>query len=290
MALSAAVRQALFQSVRSLDDLRAAGKIVCAYSMRKLFGAYTGNCLQVSDVATGLTTTDIGFSGPWVDDATVQALGYAVNASIFYDQGTLVADTAQATNANRPTYVSAAQNGQPALDFDGSNDLLVSPTIIVPAGALAVFAVVRRDAGDGYSQIIDSGITTTAKFALYAGTGGTTQDWVNGDKMFVGNGYNAGQTPKVITTGSGSFTDDVWHQIDGQLSSNTADLTVDGILQGKRVSSPGLIPSVSATLSLGGATDKLDGRVAEVIVVTGDINTATRKAIRNGQRLAWGTP
>jgi len=97
-----------------------------AYSLRKLRAAYTGGAIEVrNDSGTHL---DIGFVDNKLDTATLLTHCGSGNGTVskWYDQSGNARNATQTTVANQPQIVSSGsvitENGEPALQFDGSND------------------------------------------------------------------------------------------------------------------------------------------------------------------------
>jgi hypothetical protein len=94
--------------------------------------------------------------------------------------------------------------------------------------------------------------------------GVTVLDWVAGDIVLFGSGFNA--PPRAIAS-PGSLTDDSWHYISGVLDAATAQLYLDGAALAMRVSTPGVVPADTVTASIGGVAGNLaDGTIDEVRV------------------------
>jgi hypothetical protein len=116
------------------------GGAAAAYSLRQLNSDYTGPAIQVRIETESQPTYDIGFVDGELDIATLE--GYCVGSGIsgpldafvttWYDQsGSIPAKDATQINAeNQPQIVSSGsvilENGKPAVQFDGSDDGLLS--------------------------------------------------------------------------------------------------------------------------------------------------------------------
>lgn len=136
-----------------------------AYSVRRLNSAYTGACMRVREDGTN-TETDIGFdSNGDLDTAAIASHCGANNGYVktWYDQsqsgGTGSGnDATQATAASQPQIYNGAavitENGKPALDFDGTNDRMDSPTITVTDGEFMQTAVYTNDVNVSNSAVV----------------------------------------------------------------------------------------------------------------------------------------
>jgi hypothetical protein len=104
-----------------------------AYSLRLLRTDYTGDAIEVR--RTNLDVADIGFTSTGeLDTAALLAFtgtGALDNGFItkWYDQSGNGNNASQATALNQPQIVSSGsvitENGKPAVQFDGSNDVLI---------------------------------------------------------------------------------------------------------------------------------------------------------------------
>jgi hypothetical protein len=106
-----------------------------AYSLRKLRTLYTGSAIQVRRSSDN-TTQDIGFTGANVLDTTaLTSFCSGTNGFVttWYDQSGNGRDATQSTAARQPQIVSSGSvinlNTKPAMQFDGSNDGLNTPSL-----------------------------------------------------------------------------------------------------------------------------------------------------------------
>ena len=112
-----------------------------AYSLRRLSSTYTGSAIQVQRADNVGGTTDIGFDGYGnLDTAalTTAAAGNSMVVVTWFDQSGNSNDATQGTSANRPKIYDgttgvvtegSAGNEKPAVEFDGSNDILGGSSI-----------------------------------------------------------------------------------------------------------------------------------------------------------------
>ncbi len=111
-----------------LDDYPNAA---AAYSLRKLRSAYTGSAIRVRRSSDN-TEQDIGFVNNQLDVSDLQSFcsGTGGFVTTWYDQSGNGYNATQTTAANQPQIVSSGsvilENTKPALQFDGSNDFLLS--------------------------------------------------------------------------------------------------------------------------------------------------------------------
>jgi hypothetical protein len=145
-----------------------------AYSVRKLSKDYTGNCMRVRR-SSDESVQDIGFdSNGDLDTAAIStfvgdAYGYV---SIWYDQSGNGNNAVQSTTSAQPMIydrVAAAvvtENGKPALDYDGAQNVTLTTRIY--DASMSVFCVWKCDS-DAISN--DDGIysfSDTDRFAMQA--------------------------------------------------------------------------------------------------------------------------
>lgn len=125
-------------SDRVLDNY-AGGQ--AAFSLRKLRAGYTGNCIKVRRSSDN-TTQDIGFSGTDLDTASLLTFCGGGDGFLhtWFDQSTAGRNAVNTSSGEQPQIVSSGSviqvNGKPAVEFDGSNDtLLTSAFAPNPSGA-----------------------------------------------------------------------------------------------------------------------------------------------------------
>ena len=115
-----------------------------AYSLRKLRSAYTGNCIRVRRSSDN-TEQDIGFNVVGnLDTTSLTSFCGSSNGFVttWYDQSGNSNNATQTTASNQPQIVSSGSvilvNSLPSLQFDGSNDTLMSASSVDPLFITAV--------------------------------------------------------------------------------------------------------------------------------------------------------
>ena len=181
------------QSASLLLDKSFAAGPAAAYSLRRVSSSYSGPAVQirrasdnvevnvnfdsdgvvslnstisnVTEETTGSSTsltTSAKTLGQFVANASytdADSLGSTDSALVqnWYDQSGNSNDAIQSTAANQPKIVSSgslvAQNGKPAIEFDGSNDRLFSASTYTPTTSMAQI-VVAKGTSSSTDQII----------------------------------------------------------------------------------------------------------------------------------------
>jgi hypothetical protein len=125
-----------------------------AYSLRKLRTLYTGDAVEVYN---GSSYADIGFSDDELDTVALAAHCGSNDGFVskWYCQSGNGNDAVQTTTANMPkiydgTTGVVTENGKPAVEFDGSNDLLQNLNIGTNQVAeTTIFSVFHKISGEG---------------------------------------------------------------------------------------------------------------------------------------------
>jgi hypothetical protein len=144
-----------------LDDYQNAA---AAWSLRLLRTGYTGNCIQVRRSSNN-ATQDIGFAGGVVDTASLKTFCASTDCFIrtWYDQSGNSRNLTQTTLSAQPLIVSAGsiirQDGEPAIDFDGTTDALANGPVsnfitnsTYSSFTVALLDTITSDANDSYSN------------------------------------------------------------------------------------------------------------------------------------------
>jgi hypothetical protein len=131
-----------------------------AYSLRKLNSAYTGSAIRVR--RTDLAESDIGFTSTGELDTTALLAFTGTGAldngfvTTWYDQSANGRNATQTTALNQPQIVSSGsvmtENGKPAAQFDGFNDVMTASGFGTGAER-SVFLTMRANGnGSGYEN------------------------------------------------------------------------------------------------------------------------------------------
>jgi hypothetical protein len=198
LTMTPALRSILFGASSYFLDGRL--DVAAAFSLRRVRGTYTGPLVRLRR-ASDSAELDFGAGQKRVSFIDVGAwAGGDAFATTFYDQSGNARDLVQATAANQPQVILAA-NSRPALLFDGSNDTMASGafTLNQPHSRNAVYRLVT--AASGEKHIIDgkTGNTSILFFEvasgrtfIYAGSsvGTNTTAMPVGQRGAVGVTYN----------------------------------------------------------------------------------------------------
>jgi hypothetical protein len=157
----------------------------------------------------------------------------------------------------------ATESTVPGLDFDGTDDYVAIASQSFSAGKFTIITAFKKDDDTGYQSLYGhshgSSGGTTLQFVS-----ATSQDYVAGDFVCFGNGYNSGNAPRAIAD-PGEIVGG-WHLISCSLSESTAQVWLDGSALSMRVSSTAAVAEItSKTITIGSATtaaDRLDGGIA----------------------------
>jgi hypothetical protein len=132
-----------------------------AYSLRKLRAAYTGNAIRVR--RTDLTESDIGFTSTGALDTTALLAFVGTGAldngfvTTWYDQSGNSKNGTQTTALNQPQIVSAGsvilENGKPAAQFDGTNDVLIYNGLVYTTNTLFSNVVFSLNSPNNFAAI-----------------------------------------------------------------------------------------------------------------------------------------
>ena len=133
-------------SDRVLDNYAGAQ---AAFSLRKLRAGYTGNCIKVRRSSDN-TTQDIAFNGTDLDTAALLTFCGSGDGFVhtWFDQSASGRNAVNTSTGEQPQIVSSGSviqvNGKPAVEFDGSNDTLLTNAFAPNPNGAYNFAVVHE--------------------------------------------------------------------------------------------------------------------------------------------------
>jgi hypothetical protein len=141
-----------------------------AYSVnRKLRTNYSGNCIEVRRSSDD-NVADIDFVNGVLDTASLKTFCGANNCFVrtIYDQSGNGNDAVQTTNTSQAQIVSSGTilrvNGQPAIDFDGTDDWYSLTSEVTHLDPYSAFAVSKRDLTSTYMLIMSNDTVAGAPF------------------------------------------------------------------------------------------------------------------------------
>jgi hypothetical protein len=178
-----------------LDDYSGAA---AAYSLRLLRAAYTGDAIEVRRSSDN-TTQDIGFVNNELDTTSLLSFvgtGGTDNGFVttWYDQSGNGYDATQTTAASQPQIVSGGSvktvNGEPALDFDGTDDYLSNASSLSYSGGVSWYSVQNLISGSQKRLWCDDITGVQGYTNFYSFTNGYNfNDNGGGYKNFVPSGW-----------------------------------------------------------------------------------------------------
>jgi hypothetical protein len=136
-----------------------------AYSLRRLNSDYTGDAIRVRR-ASDNTEQNIGFVNNELDVNALETFCSGTNGFVttWYDQSGNARDAKQTTAANQPQIVSSGsvilKNGKPSVQFNGSNNTLISSVGFM------------NNQADIYSSVVFSTTSTTTNQMVHSNPSG----------------------------------------------------------------------------------------------------------------------
>lgn len=257
-----------------LDSVSAAA---AAYSLRNLFA---GSTTAVVRVRRSNDNAEQDFNGAQVLDGSLAAFVGAGNNGFvrtWYDQSGSGRHVGQATTSLQPSIVSSGSvlllNGLPAIDWPSNSANKVLTSTISTSTAittLAIFSAVRRSGG--YSKLYNLGVDDgLSGYAFTPIVGTSFNDWTDTNTAFIGKGFNTGEAPRILSTGTpipSSAT--TQNMIFATLSSATSRMFRNKAEVSYGVQSTGNCSSLTnVTLYLGNneaSVQQFIGRMQEVVI------------------------
>lgn len=210
--------------------------------------------------------------------AGVTASGGSV--STWADQSGYGADVTQVTATNQPIHVVNGLNGQPIIQFDGSNDFLNIPASVIEGKpAFSFFTVFNWNGGGSWQRLWDFGSSTTVNAFV------TTQAFDSSTPRFAittsgGSGEERLTFSNPLPTGSPQLVDVVWGVPNGWGWRNGAP-QVSGSPYTLTPASLGSITQNYIGRSTYLADPYLNAAISEFIVYDTALNSARRIIVEN---------
>lgn len=255
-----------------------------AYGMRKLRGAYGGPAIRLRRSSDN-AEADIGFTGAG-DLDTVAAASFIGGGSGFattwYDQSGNSNHGTQATAANQPTYVAAAQNGRAGIDFLSTAQSLNAGT---GASVLDLFN------GGGELRFVGVFDTVTGSSFARKSPGWTHENEGSGPFRFRLRQTTSGAVGLWAET-SNNFS--IGQVVIEAVEYNSDNLTTPAVfhLNGTDFSTPVAIQTPTGTRTSDAAIPlnlgAFDGRLFEAVLFDAILSGSNRVALRDNQNSYWG--
>lgn len=241
-----------------------------AYSLRILSSTYMGSAIRVRR-ASDSTEQDIGFDGSGdLDTSSLATFCSGTNGFVttWYDQSGNSNDATQSTAASQPKIYDSSsgvitENGNPAIDFNGSSNDLTSPSTITNE-FVSIFGVFKTEKSTGSQYLF--GVTNET-------LGTRRASWISGTNYY-SSGFSANLLISAISTNTQylgvNFFDNDLNQISGAINGSyvsPSSLTLNNL------SSP-----IIAIGNGGTFTEYHDGKIQEVIIYDSD-QSANRTGI-----------
>ena len=256
-----------------------------AYSLRKIRTGQT-RAIRVRRSSDN-TEQDIGFVGNDLDTASLLSFCGVGNGFVttWYDQSSNGYNPTQGEQANQPQIVSSGvvitENGKPAIQFDGSNDVLSNNALFFTANTPnSQFIVCER--GTGVLTLLPVGSTPTTtvyehllviRDASYLDFQTSKYEHVSGSASF---GSNLTQP-----VGSQLLLSTIYNGLDKNTASNY-NYRTNGV--GLTTSNGGASGNVSEVFSIGKrsvqAVGMFNSKIQEIVIYNTD-QTANRSAIES---------
>lgn len=280
MGLLHGVRRALLGGAfRGAYD-NFASSIVHTYEpARRVLTSYTGPLVRLRR-ASDNAEADFGYlNNGDLDIAAIAAwAGGASYVVTVYDQAPAGDDVTQATAANQPLYVAAAQNGHAGMRFNGTSHFLrgaftTGGALSQPFNAFAAAQFAAAAVDDNTYRFLIDGDDDTNRFTLAQNKDTTPDSWV----VYAGTPLSGNATDaiwsiwSVLYNGaSGQF----WKNAVSEASGNIGAQNPDGItIGGERIAAPTLF---------------WEGDITSVVICDPALGDAQRIAMQNAMNAYWG--
>jgi len=237
-----------------------------------------------------VTPLEIAGNNLWLDasDAATITLS-STSVTQWDDKSGNGIDVVQATN--RPTLVSADQNGLDVISFDGTNDNLTygGNALIRNVSSALVFVVRKWATEPTATKVLLRVNTSAAQTGRLQFSAGTTS------KKNEAGGRRADSNSYVVTTGSADCgtawniqsaaydyaNSDLYQYIDGTVIASSTSFQTNGTTANTQ--SSGLFIGMSSN-----STSFANAKIAEIIIVHNDVTTDTREKLEGYLAWKWG--
>lgn len=188
------------------------------------------------------------------------------------DQSGNSRDAAQATSASRPTFVTSASGGQPALNFNAQ--VMSFASTIPSTRPVSIIAVQWKNASGARIVSLSNETARGINSNTYAAT-----DWSDGTIYATGRGIRGG------SFGAGNFTSaTIFSTITDQLDS----VYVNGSQRTRtQISTIGENDNFDALGRVYFTSNQNNGRIAFVVAISENLTDALRKRLEHSAAFAW---
>ena len=255
---------------------------------------------------TAITKPNIGNAGAF-DPKSITGLTVwlKADAGITKDGSNLVSDWtdqsgngnnfSQSTAGNKPTYTASAQNGLPAITFDGTNDYMTTAATLT-LGTYSAFVVVSRPvwAASTYAGVWGHNFSAAGTAGRALGvTGSALNNWQNNEIFSCGNGYGPSQTPYAFGP-IGTKTNNSYHLISAGNGTANSFVRINRASIARAVVNAAVTSSATSmslgTWYLAATSDFWNGGIAEVLIYNSVLSAGDITSVENYLRSKWQTP
>ena len=239
-----------------------------AYSLRLLDTSYTGSAIKVRRSSDN-AEQDIAFVNNELDTASLETFAGAGDAFVttWYDQSGSGNNATQTNASAQPKIVSSGstilENGKAAVQFDGSNDSIVTSSNFIANTDLSLFLLRKFNSTASKPQdIISQGATASSQGFKYGMSGGGQDQFA----IYYPSLYGP-------TDGSTTTLQELHSLI---TTSSTTTLNINAASQSLSVSSGSQIGNNSDPLTIGqrdSGSGYFNGNIQELVIYTADKTT-----------------
>lgn len=227
------------------------------------------------------------------DPSTITQAAFSVSA--WADKSGNGRTASQGNGAKQPILTpGATPSGKPALVFDGIDDYLATGSFTFNFPVITPFIVFRRITNASNDTILAQAMGAAAGYDINMpnGSGGDAEA---GDLMYRGDGWNAGQHPKIVVQTPSVTSDSLYHQCDAALHSGTVAAYMDGAIQATRYTGSASAASMTGAVyiaSISTASDFTNCGIAEIFVfgTSTPLQDSELVGLRKYLKRKWGTP
>ncbi len=226
--------------------------------------------------------TDSGLT-LWLDsnDCTSITLASGSKIDTWKDKSANAKNATQSTDSARPLYTPNILNGKPIVRFDGTNDMLSLPTGVLPTGntPYTLFSLVSAAStanNGGWLSLANTGVTSQSVAFRFDSGNFIYQYWWGND----------------VNSANNSIVTNNWYIVDTPYDTSTGRvLYINGQAVGTSTAINRSGSESAGALSVGraaGATEFLNGDIAEILVYNRTFRNADRVLVERYLADKWG--